>query len=280
MEKIAFSFGFIKVYWYSIFIFIAILAAYFLISKESKKKGIDKEFITNLTFYVVVFGIIGARIYYCLFNLDYYLSNPLEILKIWNGGLAIHGGILFGGIFTIIYIKKHHLELLKTLDIIVVGVILAQAIGRWGNFFNSEAYGGITTLKALQNMHLPTFIINGMYISGKYRQPTFLYESLWDLIGFIILLIFRRREYTKVGQITGLYFMWYSVGRFIIESMRNDSLMFGSFKIAQIVSILLFVLGILLFIYYKIIKKESRFEHLYKNDKKEEKEKQPLFIKQ
>lgn len=280
MEKIAFSFGFIKVYWYSIFIFIAILAAYFIISKEAKKKGIDKEFITNLTFYVVVFGIIGARIYYCLFNLDYYLSNPLEILKIWNGGLAIHGGILFGGIFTIIYIKKHHLELLKTLDIIVVGVILAQAIGRWGNFFNSEAYGGITTLKALQNMHLPTFIINGMYISGKYRQPTFLYESLWDLIGFIILLIFRRREYTKVGQITGLYFMWYSVGRFIIESMRSDSLMLGTVKIAQIVSILLFVLGILLFIYYKIIKKESRFEHLYKNDKKEEKEKQPLFIKQ
>lgn len=280
MEKIAFSFGFIKVYWYSIFIFIAILAAYFIISKEAKKKGIDKEFITNLTFYVVVFGIIGARIYYCLFNLDYYLSNPLEILKIWNGGLAIHGGILFGGIFTILYIKKHHLELLKTLDIIVVGVILAQAIGRWGNFFNSEAYGGITTLKALQNMHLPTFIINGMYISGKYRQPTFLYESLWDLIGFIILLIFRRREYTKVGQITGLYFMWYSVGRFIIESMRSDSLMLGTVKIAQIVSILLFVLGILLFIYYKIIKKESRFEHLYKNDKKEEKEKQPLFIKQ
>lgn len=280
MEKIAFSFGFIKVYWYSIFIFIAILAAYFIISKEAKKKGIDKEFITNLTFYVVVFGIIGARIYYCLFNLDYYLSNPLEILKIWNGGLAIHGGILFGGIFTIIYIKKHHLELLKTLDIIVVGVILAQAIGRWGNFFNSEAYGGITTLKALQNMHLPTFIINGMYISGKYRQPTFLYESLWDLIGFIILLMFRRREYTKVGQITGLYFMWYSVGRFIIESMRSDSLMLGTVKIAQIVSILLFVLGILLFIYYKIIKKESRFEHLYKNDKKEEKEKQPLFIKQ
>lgn len=280
MEKIAFSFGVIKIYWYSIFIFIAILAAYFIISKEAKKKGIDKEFITNLTFYVVVFGIIGARIYYCLFNLDYYLSNPLEILKIWNGGLAIHGGILFGGIFTIIYIKKHHLELLKTLDIIVVGVILAQAIGRWGNFFNSEAYGGITTLKALQNMHIPSFIINGMYISGKYRQPTFLYESVWNLIGFIVLLIFRRREYTKVGQTTGLYFMWYSVGRFIIESMRSDSLMLGSFKIAQIMSVLLFILGIFLFIYYKLIKKESRFEHLYKDDKKIEKEKQPLFIKQ
>ena len=280
MEKIAFSFGVIKIYWYSIFIFIAILAAYFVISKEAKKKGIDKEFITNLTFYVVVFGIIGARIYYCLFNLDYYLSNPLEILKIWNGGLAIHGGILFGGIFTIIYIKKHHLELLKTLDIIVVGVILAQAIGRWGNFFNSEAYGGITTLKALQNMHIPSFIINGMYISGKYRQPTFLYESVWNLIGFIVLLIFRRREYTKVGQTTGLYFMWYSVGRFIIESMRSDSLMLGSFKIAQTMSVLLFILGIFLFIYYKLIKKESRFEHLYKDDKKIEKEKQPLFIKQ
>ena len=170
--------------------------------------------------------------------------------------------------------------MLKTLDIIVVGVILAQAIGRWGNFFNSEAYGGITTLKALQNMHIPSFIINGMYISGKYRQPTFLYESVWNLIGFIVLLIFRRREYTKVGQTTGLYFMWYSVGRFIIESMRSDSLMLGSFKIAQTMSVLLFILGIFLFIYYKLIKKESRFEHLYKDDKKIEKEKQPLFIKQ
>lgn len=280
MEKIAFSFGFIKIHWYSIFIFIAILAAYFVISKEAKKKEIDKEFITNLTFYVVVIGIIGARIYYCLFNLDYYLANPLEILKIWNGGLAIHGGILFGGIFTIIYIKMHRLELLKTLDIIVVGIILAQAIGRWGNFFNSEAYGGITTLKSLQNMHIPSFIINGMYISGKYRQPTFLYESVWNLIGFIVLLIFRRRKYTKVGQTTGLYFMWYSVGRFIIEGMRSDSLMLGSFKIAQLMSVLLFIEGLLLFIYYKVIKKESRFDHLYREEKRIEKEKQPLFIKQ
>lgn len=279
MERVAIDLGVIKIYWYSIFIFLAVLVGYFVISYEAKKKDIDKEFIINLAFNTIIIGIIGARIYYCLFNLSYYIKNPLEILQIWNGGLAIHGGMIFGGLFVIYYCKKYKVELLKMLDMIVVGVIIAQAIGRWGNFFNGEAYGTITSLETLQNLHLPKFIIDGMYILGYYRQPTFLYESIWNLIGFIILLILRRYPYLKTGQLTGFYFMWYSVVRFIIEGMRTDSLMLGPIKMAQLMSVILFILGLFLFLYYSKIKKGTRFEHLYKDGKKEEKEKQPLFYK-
>lgn len=279
MERVALDLGIIQIYWYSIFIFLGILTAITFISLEAKKRDIDKEFLTNLEFYTIIVGIIGARIYYCLFNLSYYISNPIEVLQIWNGGLAIHGGIIFGGLFVIFYCKKYKVELLKILDIIVVGVIIGQAIGRWGNYFNGEAYGAVTTLSNLRGLHLPEFIIKGMYIFGEYRQPTFLYESIFNLIGFIILIILRRYQYLKVGQLTGFYFMWYSVIRFIIEGMRSDSLMLGSFRIAQLVSIVLFIFGLILFLYYSSIKKVSRFEHLYKENRKIEKKKQPLFYK-
>lgn len=265
MERIAFEFGFIKIYWYSIFIFLGVIIAYSIIMTEAKKREIEKDFIANLVFDTTIIGLIGARIYYCLFHLSYYVKYPLEIFQIWNGGLAIHGGILFGGLFVIYSCKKNKLELLKILDIVVVGVILGQAIGRWGNFFNGEAYGAITSLTHLQSMHLPKFIIDGMYILGEYRQPTFLYESFFNLLGFIILIIIRKYPYLKTGQLTGFYFMWYSITRFIIESMRTDSLMLGKIKIAQLVSMLLFIVGFIIFIYYKRIKKSSKTEYLYKN---------------
>lgn len=279
MERIAFELGFIKIYWYSIFIFLGVLASYFIILMEAKKRGYEKEFIVNLVFNTVIVGLIGARVYYCLFHFHYYLKHPLEIIQIWKGGLAIHGGILFGGIFVIYYCKKHQVELLRMLDIIVVGVILGQAIGRWGNFFNSEAYGEITTLTHLQNMHLPKFIIDGMYILGEYRQPTFLYESFFNMIGFIILIVIRKYPYLKTGQLTGLYFMWYSVTRFIIEGMRTDSLLLGKIKMAQLVSVILLIVGFIIFIYYKRIKRVSKIEHLYRDNKSKSKTRQPLFYK-
>lgn len=251
MERVAFDLGFIKIYWYSIFIFLGIIAAISVIFKEAKRKKLEKEFITNLTFNTIIVGFVGARIYYCLFNLSYYLNHPLEIIQIWNGGLAIHGGILFGGIFVIYYCKKNKVELLKMLDIIVVGVIIGQAIGRWGNFFNQEAYGQITSLATLKGLHLPEFIIRGMYILGEYRQPTFLYESICNLVGFFLLLGLKKYPYLKKGQLSGIYFMWYSLARFVIESMRTDSLMLGSLKIAQLVSVFLFIVGLILFLYYK-----------------------------
>lgn len=248
MEKVALDLGPIQIYWYSIFIFIGMLVACFLIYKEAKKRGIEEDFLVNLTFNTIIIGIIGARLYYVLFNFSYYLDNPVEIFQIWNGGLAIHGGIIAGLLFIIYYCKKHEVNLWKILDIIVVGLIIAQAIGRWGNFFNSEAYGPITTAAHLKSLGIPQFIINGMYILGDYRQPTFFYESVWCLFGFLAMLIIRQYKYLKIGQLTSFYLIWYGIIRFIIEAMRTDSLMLGPLKMAQLVSLVFIVSGIIIFI--------------------------------
>lgn len=248
MEKVALDLGPIQIYWYSIFIFIGMLVACFLIYKEAKKRGIDEDFLVNLTFNTIIIGIIGARLYYVLFNLSYYLDNPVEIFQIWNGGLAIHGGIIAGLLFIIYYCKKHEVNLWKILDIIVVGLIIAQAIGRWGNFFNSEAYGPITTAAHLKSLGIPQFIIDGMYILGEYRQPTFFYESVWCLFGFLAMLIIRQYKYLKIGQLTSFYLIWYGIIRIIIEAMRTDSLMLGPLKMAQLVSLVFIVSGIIIFI--------------------------------
>lgn len=248
MEKVALDLGPIQIYWYSIFIFIGMLVACFLIYKEAKKRGIDEDFLVNLTFNTIIIGIIGARLYYVLFNFSYYLDNPVEIFQIWNGGLAIHGGIIAGLLFIIYYCKKHEVNLWKILDIIVVGLIIAQAIGRWGNFFNSEAYGPITTAAHLKSLGIPQFIIDGMYILGEYRQPTFFYESVWCLFGFLAMLIIRQYKYLKIGQLTSFYLIWYGIIRFIIEAMRTDSLMLGPLKMAQLVSLIFIVSGIIIFI--------------------------------
>lgn len=261
MDKVALDLGPIQIYWYSIFIFLGMLVACFAIYKEVKKREIEEEFLVNLTFNTIILGIIGARLYYVLFNLPYYLNNPIEILEIWNGGLAIHGGIIAGLLFIIYYCKKHEVNIWKMLDIIVVGLIIAQAIGRWGNFFNSEAYGPITTEENLRSLGIPSFVINGMYILGEYRQPTFFYESVWCLFGFCAMLLIRNYKYLKIGQLTGFYLIWYGIIRFIIEAMRTDSLMLGPIKMAQLVSIVFVISGIIIFI--KSIK--SKKENLYNN---------------
>lgn len=258
MNSVLFDFGFLEIKWYSFLILIAMLVAFFIISKEARKKGLDDDVLINILFYGMIIGILGARIYYIIFNLDYYLSNPLEIFMVWNGGLAIHGGIIATLIFLLLYSKKKNLNFLLMLDIIVVGVILAQSIGRWGNFFNQEAYGRTVTLDFLKNMHLPKFIINGMYIDGSYKEPTFLYESIFSFIGFINLITIRKISKIKVGQLSGIYFIWYGLERFIIESFRADSLMLGKIKMAQLVSIIACLCGVYLII--KISKKEELYK--------------------
>lgn len=263
MNRLSFSLGPITIYYYSIMMLLAVIIAYKLITKEGKKRHIEKEFLVNLIFYCVIFGFLGARIYYVLFNFDYYFSNPIEIIKIWNGGLAIHGGLIVGFITLVIYCKKHKQNILKITDIAVVGILLAQAIGRWGNFFNKEAHGPLTTLVTLQKQHLPNFIIEGMHISGNYYYPTFLYESLWNFVGFLLLLLLRKKKRLKIGTLSGVYLIWYSIGRFVIEYYRTDSLMFGSIKVAMLVSILLFIVGILLIIKSNT---KSKFENLYKEE--------------
>ena len=210
--------------------------------------NISKEKMSDILFYTIIFGIIGARLYYVIFNLDYYLNNPVDIIKVWEGGLAIHGGIIAGILYLIYYTKKNNIKLLLMTDICIPGLLIGQALGRWGNFFNKEAHGPMVSLEYLKQLHLPKFIINGMNINGIYYIPTFFYESIWCIIGLIIILLFRRIKKIKLGQITGFYLIWYGIGRYVIESYRTDSLMINTLKQAQIISIIMILIGIILLI--------------------------------
>lgn len=265
MDRVAVDFGPIQIYWYSVFVFLGLLVASIVVFKEAHKRNINEDFLINLICDSIIIGLIGARLYYVLFNISYYIQRPLEILAIWNGGLAIHGGVFAALIFIILYCKKHRVNILQILDIAVVGLIIGQAIGRWGNFFNSEAYGQITTLEVLTSQGIPKFIIEGMYILGDYRQPTFFYESVWCLAGFLALIIIRRCKYIKRGQLTGFYLIWYGLARFVIEDLRTDSLMVGPVKVAQIVSVVFVAAGIVLF-FYNIVKSTPENKKLYTED--------------
>lgn len=262
MSKVAFDFGILQIYWYSICILLGMGFGIFFILKEAKRKNINTEVAIDIIFYSIIWAVIGARLYYVIFNFDYYSKNIGEIFEIWNGGLAIHGGLIGGLLYVLYTTKRRKINIIKFLDISAPGVLIGQAIGRWGNFFNGEVYGKIVEKTFFTNLHLPDFITNGMYIEGAYREPLFLYESLINLVGFIILLIFRRRKYIKEGQITGLYLVWYGITRFILEGMRDGefTLLIGNFKVAQIVSVIMVLIGIFLLLFRF---KTSKFEYLY-----------------
>ena len=259
MNPILLDIGFIEIRWYSVLILIAFTIGYLLVENRCRKYNISRVFISDLSFYLVIFCILGARLYYCLFNLNYYSKNILDILKIWEGGLAIHGGIIAGILTIYFYSRKKEISILTLLDIFAPALVLGQAIGRWGNFFNMEAYGPETTLYKLESIGIPDFIIDGMYINGVYHHPTFLYESLGCLLIFIIIMIIRNLNSIKEGQITSLYLIFYGTIRFFIESLRQDSLMLFNLKVAQLISILMIIIGLYLFIrpYIKRFKKTS-----------------------
>ena len=266
MNSVVINLGSISITWYSLCILFGIILAYIIINKEAKKYNISTNFITDLMFWCICFGILGARIYYVLFNLDYYSNAPIEVIKIWNGGLAIHGGIIAGLITLIIYCKKENVSILRITDIVTPGLIVAQAAGRWGNFFNAEAHGGIVTRAFLEKLHIPEFIINGMKIGGTYYHPTFLYESLLCLLGFLVIILIRRYVRVKKGNITSIYFIWYGIIRYFIESLRTDSLMLGNVKMAQVISIVMVLSGIIMLVLTSIKCK------YYNKEEKEEKD--------
>ena len=263
MNAIFLDLGIFKIYWYSVILLIAFIIGGILVLKESKKYNIDKERISDLAFYLIIFSLLGARLYYIIFNWDYYSVNLTDIFKVWEGGLAIHGGLIAGLLVLIHFSKKNKINLFKMTDIMVVGLIIGQAIGRWGNFFNSEAHGSITTLKSLQDMHIPEFIINGMNINGVYYEPTFLYESIWCIIGFIILILIRKFLNFKTGILTSFYLIWYGIGRFIIEGMRTDSLMLGNLRMAQLISLFMIISGLIIFIVLNFKKNTKRYKEEY-----------------
>lgn len=260
MEAVLIDLGVIRIYWYSVVMFIAILIGGSVILRESKKFDVPENFMINLFFFMIPLAIIGARIYYVAFNWGYYSKNLIDIVKIWEGGLAIHGAIIVGLLWLIFYTKRYNVRTLRIMDFMALGLILGQAIGRWGNFFNGEAHGPVTSLEALQKLHIPNFIIEGMNIGGVYYQPTFFYESLWCLIGFIVILILKNYKYLKIGHIASIYFIWYGIGRFMIEGLRTDSLMISNFKMAQIVSLSMVIVG---FVMLVVLNRGSRFQNQY-----------------
>jgi len=268
MNSIALDLGFIQIYWYSIMLFIALFIGGALAMSEGRKYNIVDDFIVNMLFWGIPLAVIGARLYYVLFNLPYYQSNLIDIFKVWEGGLAIHGAIIVGSLWIMFYSSRYKVNSLRMLDIASISLLLGQSIGRWGNFFNKEAHGYEVSKSFLEKLYIPNFIVEGMNIYGKYHHPTFLYESLWAFVGFIVLIIYRRSKYLKLGELTAIYLMWYSVGRFFIEMFRTDSLMWNDFRVAQIMSIIFFIIGLIVLI---MRKKRSRFSSLYhERDSKDE----------
>ena len=207
MDRVFISIGKINIYWYSILIVLGILIGMYFSLKEAKKNGLTKDYLYDLIFYIIPIAIVGARLYYVIFNFKEFKYNILDIFKVWEGGLAIYGAVIASIIFIIYYSKKKNKSTLLTMDTLAPYLILGQAIGRWGNFINKEAFGMITSFENLKNMYIPKFIINGMYINNYYRMPTFYFESLWCLLGFIILLIIRHKnKYKNEGILLSSYF--------------------------------------------------------------------------
>lgn len=251
IDPVAFNLGPLSVRWYGIIIAVGILLGYFVAQRALVKAGLHKDTLVDIIFYSALFGFIAARIYFVIFQWPYYAENPGEIIKIWHGGIAIHGGLIGGFIAGVIVCKVKNLNPFQIGDIVAPSIILAQGIGRWGNFMNHEAHGGPVSRAFLEQLHLPNFIIENMYINGQYYHPTFLYESIWDVAGFIILV--NIRKHLKLGETFFLYLTWYSIGRFFIEGLRTDSLMLTSnIRVAQLVSILLFLISISLIVYRRI----------------------------
>lgn len=250
LNPIAFNLGGIQVHWYGIIIASAVVLATILAVQEAKRRRIDPDSIYDLILWALPVAIITARMYYVIFEWGYYQNHVDEIVRVWDGGIAIYGALIGAGIVVYLFCRANWIPVWLMLDIIAPVLIMAQGIGRWGNFMNQEAFGRITSLAFLQSLHLPHFIIQQMLIDGAYRQPTFLYESLWDILGFIVLMSLRhKKRLFKQGEVFLSYVIWYAFGRFFVEGMRTDSLMLLGIRVSQWLSVILFIgaIGILVF---------------------------------
>lgn len=233
ISEIMLSIGNINIYWYGFFIVTAFIFGLLVIKKYSKNYNVSFENILELFIIILLSAIVGARLYYVLFNLDYYLNHLNEIFMINSGGLAIYGGIILSTISIFVYSKIKNINFIKLLDLLVLALPLGQAIGRWGNFFNVEAYGTVT-----DNIFRMGIIENG---ETMYVHPTFLYEFIGCLCLFFIL-IYNNKNKKFEGQNVTVYLMIYGFIRFFIEGIRQDALMFLGVRVSQVLSITLFIL--------------------------------------
>ncbi|BAB07308.1 prolipoprotein diacylglyceryl transferase [Halalkalibacterium halodurans] len=249
LDRVFLQLGPFTIYWYGVLIGLGVIIGYVMASRESVRRGMPKDTFSDFVMYVIPVAIIFARLYYVIFRWEQYADDPIRVFYIWEGGLAIHGALIGGVLTAYILTKKRQLSFWQLMDVAAPSILIGQAIGRWGNFMNQEVYGGPVTREFLEGLMLPEFIINQMYINGTYYHPTFLYESIWNFIGVVVLLLLRRVNLRR-GELFFSYLIWYSIGRFFIEGMRLDNLMIGdSLRTAQIVSILLIVGALLLWWY-------------------------------
>jgi len=236
-NPIAFTLFGMDVRWYGLLIGIGFLLAIFLSYKRAPKYGIKEDHVLDFALFMIPAAIIGARVYYVIFNWDYYGVDMARILDIRSGGLAIHGGLIAGILVAIAVCKYHKIKILDLADLCFPTVALAQSIGRWGNFFNSEAHGG------------PTDLPWAIYVDGQYVHPTFLYESIWCFALFLFLMFYMEKHRTFSGQLALLYGMLYSLERILVEQLRTDSLMIGPFKQAQVLSFCVIILCAAAYVY-------------------------------
>lgn len=234
----------LRIAWYAVLILIGALLAYFISIRNAEKLGYDKSVLEDYFLIMLPTAIIGARIWYVIFEWYRYASNPISALYIWEGGLAIQGGLITAVIFSYFYFRRHGMNLLRVGDCIMPNVLIAQAIGRWGNFMNQEAFGQVCSKESLN--WVPDFIRDRMYIDGHYRQPMFLIESISNIIGwFLITFVFKKHGYKKRGDMIYAYFCWYGMVRFFVEQYRSDPLMFMGFRVSQMMSLIFVLIGIL-----------------------------------
>ncbi len=245
----------LEIHWYGIIIGVGILVALILANSEFKKKGFKDDTLSDLALIAIPLSILGARLYYVIFEWDYFKDNLSEIIAIWNGGLAIYGAVITGIITGIVFSKVRKISFWWLGDVGTMCLLIAQSIGRWGNFVNCEAYGEKTNLPWGMMIHRSNWA-DGV-VKGAYH-PTFLYESLWNLTGFLIsYFVIRKRKKTD-GVIFAFYLTWYGIGRFFIEGLRTDSLyLYGNIRVSQLVAFLSVFMGIGVFLFVKKAKKEQ-----------------------
>ncbi len=247
LDRVAFTVFGRNVYWYGIFIGLAVVLGVLMAMKEAKRTGQSPDMYVDFIIYALIFAIIGARLYYVIFSWDFYSAHPEKIFALREGGLAIYGGIIGGVVTAIVYCKRKGVNFWLLADTIAPCLAFGQMLGRWGNFFNREAFGGFTN--GLLAMRLQVSQVRTSDISAEVMQhivnyggvdyiqvhPTFLYESLWNLCLFLLLIKFRPKKKFD-GQVLGLYFLGYALGRVWIEGLRTDQLMLGPFAVSQLLS--------------------------------------------
>lgn len=251
LNRVFINLGPIPIYWYGVIIAAGLFLGLYLATKESDRLGLKKDLMVDLVVFAAPIAIVFARIYYVIFEWNSYKGGPWwKVFAIWEGGIAIHGALIGAVLTAIVFAKVRQVSFWQIADIAAPSLILAQAIGRWGNFMNQEAHGGPMSEAAYQNFHqyLPDFIMNQMCIEGVMYYPTFLYESFWNLFVFGLLLFIRKYNPYR-GELFLSYLMLYSIGRFFIEGLRTDSLYFGLIRQAQLISVVLIVGAIILIIY-------------------------------